>query len=298
MSKKLLAHAAVLGANVLYGINYLAVKEIVPDAMHPHALSVMRAMGALILLWGSFAFVRSQKVDPKDWYRLVIAGILGVAINQTLLIVGINKTSSINASIIMTSNPLFVMLFAAIFLRNKITKLKVLGVLLGGSGAALLIYNSARIDINSSTIVGDMIILTNSVMYAVYLIWMKPLMRKYDAFTVMRWMFLFGSGFVLLFGGGEFMSTDFASFSPQVWYATAFVVVGATFLTYLLNVYGLQHVNPSTVSIYINLQPIVASLAAILLARDHLDTVRVVSMLLVIAGVYCVSTTNTTKLSN
>ncbi len=297
MSKKMLAHAAILIANVLYGINYLAVKEVVPDGMHPYALSVMRATGALVLLWASILFIRSQKIERKDWFRLVVAGILGVAVNQTLLIVGINNTSSINASIIMTSNPLFVMVLAAIFLGNRITKIKILGVLLGGSGAALLIYNSGQIEVNSSTILGDMIILTNSIMYAVYLTLVKPLMLKYDPFTVMRWMFLIGSGFVLLFGGSEFFATDFASFTPHIWYVAAFIVVGATFSTYLLNVYGLQHVNPSTVSIYINLQPIVASLIAILLLRDSLDTVRIVSMILVISGVYCVSTTNNINMS-
>lgn len=295
MNKNLLAHAALLAANILYGINYLAVKEVCPVGMHPYSLSVMRAIGALVLLWVSVVFIPSQKIERKDWMKMVLGGILGVAVNQTLLIVGINSTSSINASIIMTSNPLFVMILAAIFLRNPITRLKILGVVLGASGAALLIFHSGRVEMNAETMFGDTVILVNSIMYAVYLIYIKPLMLKYDAFTVMRWMFLFGSGFVLLFGGHEFFATDFAAITPYVWSMTAFVVVGATFFTYLLSVYGLKFVNPSTVSIYINLQPIIASMVAIMMARDHLDAIRIISMVLVIGGVYCVNTTNSRK---
>ncbi len=295
MNKNLLAHAALLAANIIYGINYLAVKEVCPVGMHPYSLAVFRAVGALVLLWISLIFIPSQKIERKDWMKMALGGILGVAINQTLLIVGINSTSSINASIIMTSNPLFVMILAAIFLRNPITRLKILGVVLGAAGAALLIFHSGSVEMNSATMFGDTIILANSVTYALYLIYIKPLMLKYDAFTVMRWMFLFGSGFVLIFGGQEFFATDFAAITPYMWSMVAFVVVGATFSTYLLSVYGLKFVNPSTVSIYINLQPIIASMVTILMARDHLDTTRIVSMILVIGGVYCVNTTNTRK---
>jgi drug/metabolite transporter (DMT)-like permease len=295
MSNRILAHLSILAANIIYGINYIAVKEIVPAVMHPYTLSVLRAVGALALLWASFFFIKSQKVEKKDFWRLAVAGILGVAVNQTLLIAGLNYTSSINASIIMTSNPLIVMLFSAAFLGYPVTWLKAIGVALGASGASILIMSSSSLEIGGSNMLGDMLIMANSVMYALYLIWVKPLMAKYSPFTVMRWMFLFGSGFVLAWGWAEFAAADFSAIEPAAWGAVAFVVIGATFFTYLLNVYGLSYVNPSTVSIYINLQPIIASVASVLLSRGGLDWVRALSMALVCTGVYFVSTSNNWK---
>jgi len=292
MLKKTWANIAVLLANVLYGINYLAVKEVVPHYMHPYALSVFRASGALFLLWFSAFFIKSMPVDKRDYWKLAVAGLLGVAINQTLLIAGLNYTTSINASIIMTSNPLIVMVMSAVVLRNPITPKKVLGIALGATGAGLLIANSGKISVSGNTALGDVLILVNAIMYAVYLTWVKPLMAKYDAFTVMRWMFLFGSLFVFVWGGPEFFATSFDNVSPFAWSATAFVVIGATFFTYLLNVFGLKYVNPSTVSIYINIQPVVASLLAVLLAKDALSAVKVVSLVFVVLGVYLVNGSN------
>lgn len=292
MSKKYWANVAILLANVLYGINYLAVKEVVPYAMHPYALSVLRAGGALVLLWLSAFFIKSMRVEKQDFWKLAVAGFLGVAINQTLLIAGLNYTSSVNASIIMTSNPLFVMLLSALLLRNPITLKKVGGIVLGAAGASLLILSSGDVSVSKDTLLGDMLILINAIMYAVYLAWVKPLMSKYDAFTVMRWMFLFGSLFVFAWGGPELIDIQFQSISFAVWVAVGFVVVGATFLTYLLNVFGLKYVNPSTVSIYINLQPIVASVLTVLFLDNSLSIVKIASLILVVCGVYLVNETN------
>lgn len=291
--KSIFANLAILLANIIYGINYLAVKSVIPIGMHPYALSVLRAVGALILLWASVFLIKSQKVERGDYWKLLVAGILGVAVNQTLLIAGLNYTSSINASIIMTMNPLIVMLMSALLLRNPVTSSKILGVISGGAGALLLIMSANDVSLNSDTALGDTLIFVNAIMYAVYLIWVKPLMKKYDAFTVMRWMFLFGSGFVLLFGGDELLETDFGALTTSMWGAVLFVVIGATFMTYLLNVYGLKYVNPSTVSIYINLQPIIASVAAVIIGSDHLDTYRLLSMILVVTGVFLVNRSNT-----
>jgi drug/metabolite transporter (DMT)-like permease len=160
---------------------------------------------------------------------------------------------------------------------------------MGAAGALLVILSNGSYAVSSKTFVGDMLMLTNAVMYAAYLVWTKPLMAKYDSITVMRWMFLYGSIFIVMFGGWFLVDADFGSIPPMVWLAIVFIVFGATFLTYLFNMYGLRHVNPTTVSVYIYLQPIVASVLAVWIKHDSFTWLKALSMVLVFGGVYFVS---------
>jgi len=286
------AHIAILAANIIYGVNFIAVKQILPEHASWQGLALLRAFGALILLWIATLFMKSEKIEKKDIWKIAIAGILGVTINQSLLVWGISLSSPVNASIIMTLNPLFVMILSAMILKYPITKRKLFGTLVGGSGAAVLILTSANSKFTGAHLTGDFIILINAIMYGLYLVWTKPLMHKYGSFTVLKFMFLFGSFPVLTYGLNPALDINYSELSPLVYGAIAFVVIGATFLTYMFNVIGLKYVNPTTVSIYIYLQPIIATTIAISIGKDVFSWYKLLSMVLVFTGVYMVSMTN------
>jgi drug/metabolite transporter (DMT)-like permease len=233
MSNRLKAHLALFLANAIYGLNYFVVKEVVPESINPISLTVIRAVGALFFIWLSSYWIKTQKIDKADRWKMMIGGLLGVTLSQTLLIVGISHTLTINASIIMTTSPLFVLLIAAIYLKTKLTFLKLLGIVLGATGAILIISSNGKIAMSNKTFLGDIIILGNAISYAMYLVWTKPLMAKYDSFTVMRSMFFYGALFMCMFGGYSFIATDFAAIKPLIWLAIGFIVFCATFLTYL-----------------------------------------------------------------
>lgn len=293
MSKQIIrAHIALLAANIIYGINFIAVKQIIPNYLSWQALALFRAFGALALLWIASFFILREKLERKDIWKLIIAGILGVTINQSLLVWGIELSSPVNASIIMTLNPLFVMILAAIILKYPITPFKFLGILIGGSGAAILIMSSNKGIFSFAHSVGDLLILLNAVMYALYLVWTKPLMKKYGSFTVMNYTFLFGSIPVLTYGLEPASNVDYSALPLIVYGAITFVVVGATFLTYMFNIIGLKHVNPTTVSIYIYLQPIIATIIAIIMDSSAFSWFKLASMILVFIGVYLVNLSN------
>ncbi|MDA3883054.1 MAG: DMT family transporter [Bacteroidales bacterium] len=292
MRTKLYANLAILGANLLYGVNYIAVKEILPEHASWQALALLRGVGALVLFsLGSF-FINTDTIERKDMWKLAIAGFLGVTVNQSLLVWGIELSSPVNASIIMTLNPLFVMIMSAIVLQYPITRQKIAGIILGGLGAVMLIVTSRYNEFTGAHIAGDLIILSNAIMYGLYLVWTKPLMKKYGSFTVLKYMFMFGVVPVFFYGGPGVLQIDIASLSPVVIGAFVFVIVGATFLTYMLNIIGLKHVNPTTVSIYIYIQPIVATIISVFLGQDFFSWYKVLSMVLVFVGVYLVTQTN------
>lgn len=294
MNNSIKAHAALLAANIIYGVNFIAVKQIIPEYMTWQALALFRGFGALFLILSVAWLIRHEGIEKRDRWRLLIAGLLGVTINQSLLVWGLELTSPVNASIIMTSNPLFVMVFSALLLGFPITPYKTLGVLVGASGAILLILTSHS-NFSLTHSLGDIIILSNAVLYALYLVWIKPLMKKYSSFTVMKYTFLYGAFPVLIYGLEPALNIDFSSIPAITYIAIAFVIVGATFFTYFLKIVGLQYVNPTTVSIYIYIQPIIATIIAIRMGNETFSWYTAIAMLLVFIGVYLVNLTNTTK---
>lgn len=294
-NKKLLAHLCLAGAAVIYGANYPIAKSVMPEPFPPTGYIFLRVLGAG-LLFGLLALTIREKIDRKDWPRLFFCGLTGVATNQLFFFMGLERTSPINAAIIMTSNPILVMVIAAIVLKNRITVQKGLGVLLGAAGAIGTILLSAGDASNLSDPTGDAMILVNSTSYAIYLVIVKPLMAKYQPITVVSWAFIFGFVIVTPVGFSDFASVDWSSFGAWEWFATAFVVLGTTFLAYLFNIVALRHVMPTVSSAYIYFQPILAGVFAWLLSLfTHLNYTGDFSWmkagyaLLIFIGVFLVS---------
>jgi drug/metabolite transporter (DMT)-like permease len=294
MNSNIKAHLALLGANVIYGLNYSIAKDVMPDYILPFGFIFCRVIGALGLFWLVHSF-RYEKVERKDLLLLATCGLFGVAANQLMFFYGLNITTPINAGIIMTSNPILVLIASAIILKNRITTTKIGGIFLGISGALLLLLFKTDFSFGSDTLLGDLFIFLNALSYGVYLVIAVPLMKKYKPITVIKWVFTFGFIFVLPFGFNEFTSIDWTSFTGEIWWKFIFVIVGTTFLAYLFNIYGLKKLSPSVVSTYIYLQPLLAALFAILAEKDQLDWIKVVAALLIFSGVYLVSKTKSLK---
>lgn len=288
MKGELKAHLAILGANLIYGVNYTVAKDVMPLYIQPFGFIFCRVLGALLMFWVVGLFIK-EKVEKKDFLLLFVCGFFGVAANQLMFFYGLNITTPINAGIIMTSNPILVLIASAIILKERVKIKKVIGIGLGLSGALLILLFKNNFAFGSTTLFGDMFIFLNAISYGVYLVLVKPLMVKYNAITVIKWVFTFGFLFVLPFGYGEFNLIEWSTFSSKIWWEFAFVVIGTTFFAYGLNIYALKNVSPSVVSTYIYLQPVIAATFAIWLGVDRLDITKVIAAVLIFYGVYLVS---------
>ena len=264
MNKRLLAHIALFAANLIYGINYTVAKDVMPDFIEPLGFIFLRASGALLLFWLCYRLFFYEKIARNDMFKLMLCGLFGVAINQMLFFEGLNLTTPINAAVIMVTNPILVLIMGALLAAERITKRKMLGIALGATGAISLITYGGAVELNPNHFWGNIMVLINAASYGVYLVMVKPLMEKYKPITVISWVFLFGFLFVIPFGWTDFQSIQWSQMPSDVLYKVAFVVMGTTFMAYLLNIYGLKTLNPSTVSTYIYLQPVLASMVAIL----------------------------------
>lgn len=295
MSVKIKAHLALVSVALIYGANYVVAKGVMPQPLLPAVFILMRVSGAGLMFWMIRIFIK-EPIRKEDVWRFAVCGLAGVSTNQLLFFEGLNLTTPLNASIIMTSNPILVMLFASIILKNSITKRKLAGVLFGAIGASLLIWMGAQHSEETATFWGDLMVLGNATSYAVYLVLVKPLMSKYKPITVISWAFLFGWIFVLPFGWSGFLEVQWESITPVEWGSVAFVILGTTFLAYLLNIFALKYVQPTVSSAYIYFQPLFAGLFGWLFAflgdavYDYdFGWAKAICTALIFLGVYLVS---------
>ena len=295
MKAKILAHLALFVVALFYGGNYLIAKGLMPDLIGPSGFIILRVTGAGLLFWILYLF-NWERIASSDIPRLILCGCAGVAANQLLFFNGLNATSPVNASIIMTSNPVLVLLASAVILKTRITGRKILGIALGASGAILLLLLSRNSISQNVSWQGDLMVFINAMSYGVYLVMVKPLMSKYKPLTVIAWVFLFGWIVVLPFGWSQASAIDWSLFTPRHFWGVAYVVIGTTFLVYLLNIFALKTVMPTVVSVYIYLQPLLAATFAFIYAyyggADYTGDItlgRVACAMMIFVGVYLTS---------
>lgn len=278
---------ALLIVNVIYALSYGFSKDVMPAYIPPFAFILIRVLGATLLFWSLTLFIKSEKIKKEDWFTLVLCGLFGVAANQLMFFEGLANTFSINASVIMVATPLIVLILSRLFLAEKMVVQKVVGVAVGMTGAILLILSRMG-GLGQLSGYGDLMILLNATSYGVYLVIVKPLMKKYDPITVIRWAFTFGLLMVLPFGLMQWQEINWA-FEPKHYWEIGFIVLGTTFFTYLLTVYSLGKVSPTIVSAYIYIQPALATMIAVLTGEEKLETFVVVYGMMIFLGVFLVS---------
>lgn len=289
MNRIFLSHIALIIVNLIYALNYTIAKDIMPEYIQPSGFILLRVIGGSILFFLTYLFFVKERVKKKDFFRLMLCGLFGVAINQLFFFEGLNLTTPINAAIIMTISPVLVIITSAIIIKEKITVRKIIGIFLGLIGACILILNSGDISFKNDFFTGNILVLINATSYAIYLVLVKTLMKRYNPITVMFYVFIFGLIFVLPFGIDEIQKIDLTTFHEEIYLKIGFVVICTTFIAYMFNAFALKSLNPSVVSVYIYLQPLLASLIAIALNSDSLSLVKILSAIFIFSAVFLVS---------
>jgi len=248
-------------------------------------------VGATVLFWIASLFVKKETVPLKDIGKLALASFFGITVNNFAFVVGLSRTTPIDVSIIVTTLPVFCLILAAIVLKEPITFKKAIGVLIGASGALLLIFGQqSTTDIGiKSNIIGNLIIFISVSSFAVYLIFFRDLISRYSPITLMKWMFLFSSICSLPFFTNEIMATNFQQFDANVYWRVTFSIVCASFISFMLIPIGQKVLRPTTVSMYNYIQPIVASLVAVAIGMDIFGWKKALAAVFVFLGVYFVT---------
>lgn len=285
----------MLCANAMWGLmSPLAKLVMLGGLVTPLVVTDLRVFGAMVLFWIVSFFRKPEHVGHKDLAKLFVASLLAIVFNQGCFIFGVGLTSPADASIITTSMPLWAMVLAAIFLKEPITGKKVLGIAFGATGALLLIMGSSHAGTSSTvsgdkSIWGDLLVLMAQLSYALYLVLFKNFVGKYSVFTLMKWMFTYAFICLLPFSYNDLLAAGWAGLSLMEIGSLAFIVVGSTFLCYILVVVGQKNLRPTVAGMYNYVQPVVACIVAICWGMDSFNWVKGVSILLIFGGVYLVT---------
>lgn len=289
MKGRVLALLAASVATLIYGVNYTIAKDVMPFYIKPYGFILIRVIGAFVLFWTLSFFVKKQKIETKDYLTLFFAALCGAALNMLAFFKGLSLTTPINASVIMVTVPIIVFVLSIIFLKEKLIRRRIIGVLIGLIGAIVLIVYGNAIAVNSQNVfLGNVYILVNAVIYAFYLIIIKKLIDKYHPIVLMKWIYTIGLLVVIPFGYSEFSVIEWSIMPTAIVYKMLFVVL-TTFLAYLFNILALTKLKPTTIATFMYLQPVVATIFALLLESDKLNTVKLVASAIIFLGVYLVS---------
>lgn len=290
MSKRNLAILAAVGAATIYGINHTLAKGVMPTYIKPFGFIMLRVVGATILFWAISFLGPREKVAKEDWLRLLFCAFCGMAVNMLAFFKGLELSTPINSSVMVTTTPIIVVVLSAILIKEKVGWLKAIGIGIGLVGAVVLILYGQEIRQDAPNIpFGNSLFVVNAFFFALYLILIKKLVHKYHPFTLMKWLFLAGVFINAPVALGEFLEVEWTNLPIDVMAKMAFVVVGTTFCAYLFNLFALTQLKASTVSSFVYLQPVIGILFAVLMGKDALTTVKIGAASLVLLGVYLVS---------
>ena len=287
MSSRLLALLAAFGASAIYGVNHTIAKGLMPHIIEPYGFIFLRVLGAAVIFWGISLFFPAEKIDKRDWLRILGCAFFGMVLNMLMFFKGLSLSTPINSSVVITLAPVLLLVLSAVFLKERITWLKSIGIGIGLAGALALILFGIKTQPNAPNIpLGNFLFIINAASYSVYLIMVKPLVAKYNAITLMKFFFLFAVIMNFPVGIDEFTNVAWFQLEPGAIWRLTFVVVATTVLTYLLNIYALKQLSPSTIGAFIYLQPLLAAIFAISLGADTLTPIRVLAAGLIFTGVF------------
>ena len=279
---------------VIYAAGFTIIKEVTPLHIAPAGFVALRVIGATPLLWLTGIFIR-EKAERKDIGKLMLLSLCGVTINQSFFIRGMSLTSPISGAIIMITSPLLVLILGSIILKEKITWQRAAGILIGLGGAALLILSNTVSNSKTDSPLGDLLIFINALSWGTFLVLVKPLMKKYHTVTILKWVFLFGVIILVPLGFNDVRAVEWNTFDGRIIFDILFVIVGVTFIAYLMNIFALKALSPTVVSAYIYTQPIMAAAIALMLGKDELTWQKIISAILIFAGVMLASQNKKTE---
>lgn len=291
---KIQAHSAVILANVIFGLGVPVTKLLLDEWVSPMGYMFTRCLGAAVIFWIISLFMPKEPVERKDLLIIMLGGLLGFVVSQTLTAWALVYTTPVYFSLIATLTPVATMLMAAVFLKETLNGKKTIGVLIGIAGALLMVFMGWQGGSGTNDVLGIFLTILSLLTWVIYLLITRNVSQKYSAVTQMKWIFLISTIAVLPFAAPEWGQQKLFS-AAWAWTGVAemaFIVLFATVLGYFAIPFAMRYLPATTVSIYTNLQPVVASLTAIYIGQDVLTWDKPVAGILVLLSAYIITRKN------
>lgn len=280
-------YLALIGVQVCFG-SIAVIGKVALTVVPPVALVGFR-VGITALILGVVQAVRGRiwLKEKSDYWRLALLSIIAVTANQLLFVTGLSLTKASNTSLLAVTIPIFTLTVGAIVGTEKLQKIKALGILLAAAGVVFLI-DPRNASFSSQTTIGDLLIVLNSLSYGIYVAISKDIVTRNGAFRSITWIFVFAAIVCVPLGSFSLSSIDVASVSPTIWLVIVYLAIGGTTAPYFLNAWALARVNPSTVAVFVYLQPLIGFLLAVIFLGERIDFKFVIAAALIFSGLFLV----------
>ncbi len=293
MNQKVIGNITMLAVAIMFGTNFTVTKLILDtESVNPYSLMLFRIIFGTVSFWFASLFIKREKIDRADIKWIIIAATLGIIFNQGIFLIGMQYTSPIDASIITTIVPIITMIISYFYLKEPLTKMKIGGVALGATGAiSLILLANHALGGKDSSFIGNLLIVCSSLSYSSFFVFSRGISQKYSSITIMKWMFLISTITLTPFFYQHFINAPIltVSFDIYTYGYLAFILVGATFLPYLLVPIAQKYIRPTTMSMYNYVQPIMATLLGIYLGQGELTLPKICCAALIFTGVFLVT---------
>ena len=285
-------HIAAITSNLIYGLNVSISKSLYSASwMTPVGYSLVRISFGMFMFWTISLFIPKEKIAPKDWIAILGAGFLGMVLTQLSYTIALDMTTPVTMSLLVALSPIVVLLLSALLLKDPLSVKKALGVMTGISGAVIIILQNRSGGISSNNSLGILIALIGVFSQGTYFIVIRNVAKKYSPITMMKWMFLFATVILTPFTISELPAQRIFTLEVtllpiiQLSYSLIFSCCLAVFLLPV----ALRRIKPTTASMYGKLQPLTASIVAIIIGQDVFNWAKPLALFLIIAGVYLVT---------
>lgn len=291
-------HLYMAMACMMWGLMAPLGKDAMTHGISGLEMVAFRVSGGALCFWITsllFRHTEKKRVERKDLVKLFFAALFAIVFNQCNYTIGLSITSPLNASIMTTTMPIVTMVLAALFLKEPVTWKKAVGVLLGASGAAILILGSSQGVYGGGVLLGDILCICAQCSYAIYLTAFKTLIQKYSVVTCMKWMMLFAAMVIVPFALPSILETEWNGIVAKTYWEAAFVVFGGTFVAYIFCTSAQKVLRPTVVAMYNYVQPMVSCIVSVLIGIGVFGIGQGVAVVLVFTGVYLVSQSKSRK---
>lgn len=296
MKESTKGHIAIIIANIIFGLSAPISKVLFNDFLTYSQLLVFRSLGGAILFWGASLLIPRESLKIKEIGILVIAAFVGVIFNQGLYLAGLARTTPIQTGLLQTLGPVYTLFLAFLILKEPLSFKKILGVLIGMVGALILIFSEYRsqILIKNQSYLGDILIILSGISFALYLTLFIDLIKKYSPITLMKWLFLIATLFLIPFYFNDLKDFSWAEIIQKDKMGIflsylGYVVVFGTFIGYILVAYTQKRIRPTVVSMYVYIQPIIMSIVSIYWGLGTLRIHQIIAAVFIFCGVYIVT---------
>ena len=286
-ASKLKAHLALLAVSIFYSFNYIIAQDVMQGSfVPPLALVCLRVFGAGILFWIFQSIFIKESIARKDIPYFLLCSLFAIVLAQNTFLLGLEKTPTINASLLVSTTPILVALFSVLILKDKLTSNKIIGLVLAAIGTLILLLSKGKFEIGNQYIYGNLLMFLNAITFGLYLVLIKPLLRKYHPLTVIKWVFAFAAPAVLIISYSELINIQWSEFTFYAWIGLFYVIIFATFFTYAFNAYAIKILSPVIAGLYLYLQPFLTTILSVSLGKDELTLYKVLAGLFILSGLY------------